>query len=163
MIESCGLCGSRAFSLGNAWRKVLKRNDCLGLAATVIFAIACIGAGAFLLLKILRLTGDGLHAEARVVAIERGAKSSKWPVYEFATANGREVRARDLTQRMFAPIERGDTVPVLYDPANPSLVAADLGIWLWRGPVIFFAGSVFLSGLGVAIWLHGRRNDQLLS
>lgn len=134
----------------------------MALAATAILAIACIGAGTFLLLKILHLTENGLRAEARVAAIERGAKSSKWPVYEFTTAKGLEIRARDITQLMFAPIELGDTVTVLYDPANPSLVAGDLGRWLWRGPAIFFIGSVLCAGLGAAIWIYGRRQDQSL-
>ena len=140
----------------------MNRNDRIGLAATAILAIACVGAGVFLLLKILHLTENGLRAEARVAAIERGAKNSKWPVYEFTTATGLEVRARDITQRMFAPIEPGDTVTVLYDPAKPSLVAADLGLWLWRGPAIFFIGSVFCAGLGTAIGTYSRRRDQIL-
>lgn len=138
----------------------MKRNDRMGLAATAILAIACMGAGTFLLVKILNLTANGLRTEARVVDMERGAKNSKWPVYEFTTEKGIEVRARDLTQRMFAPVELGDTVSVLYDPADPSRAAAELGLWMWRGPVVFFSGSVFLVALGAAIWLHGRRHDQ---
>jgi len=134
----------------------------MALLATAVLAIVCIGAGTFLLLKILHLTEIGLRAEARVATIERGAKSSKWPVYEFTTAKGLEVRARDITQLMFAPIEMGDRVTVLYDPADPSQVAAELGRWLWRGPAIFFTGSVFCLGLGAAIWIYGRRRDEVL-
>ena len=63
-------------------------------------------------------------------------------------------------QLMFAPIELGDTVTVLYDPADPSVVAADLGRWLWRGPAIFFSGSVLFMGLGAAIWIYGRHRDE---
>jgi hypothetical protein len=134
----------------------------MGLAATAILAIACIGAGTFLLLNILHLTENGVRAEACVAAIGRGAKSSKWPVYEFTTAKRLEVRARDITQLMFAPIELGDTVTVLYDPANPSLVAADLGRWLCRGPAIFFISFVLCAGLGAAIWIYSHRRDQIL-
>ena len=134
----------------------------MALLATTVLTIACFGGGTFLLLKILHLTENGLRAEARVAAIERGAKNSKWPVYEFTTASGLEVRARDITQLMFAPVEMGDSVTVLYDPADPSQVAADLGRWLWRGPAIFFTGSVFCLGLGAAIWIHGRGRNEVL-
>lgn len=134
----------------------------MGLIATAVLAVACIGAGTFLLLKILHLTENGLRAEARVAAVERGAKNSKWPVYEFTTAEGLEVRGRDITQLMFAPIEPGDTVTILYDPADPSVVTADLGHWLWRGPAIFFTGSVLCMGLGVAIWIFSHRRDEIL-
>lgn len=135
----------------------------MALLATAVLAIVCIVAGTFLLLKILHLTENGLRAEARVAAIERGAKSSKWPVYEFTTAHGLEVRARDITQLMFAPIETGDRVTVLYDPVDPAQVAAELGRWLWRGPAIFFSGAVFFLGLGAAIWIYGRRSDAVLT
>lgn len=131
----------------------------MALIATVVLVVACLGAGTYLLRKIVTLTEDGLRTEARVAAVERGAKNSKWPVYEFTTVMGFEVKARDITQLMFAPIELGDTVPVIYDPADPSVVTADLALWLWRGPAIFFSGAALVAGLGAAIWIYSRRRD----
>ena len=92
--------------------------------------------------------------------MERGAKNSRWPVYEFTTDSGAEVRARDINQLMFAPINAGDTVTVYYDPADPSRVTADLGLWTWRGPIIFFSGAALIAGLGAAIWTYGRRKER---
>lgn len=135
----------------------------MALAAIAILAAACLGAGTYHLRQIAFLSELGVRTGGRVAAIERGARNSKWPVYEFTTRAGIEVRARDVMQLMFAPVERGDAVTVIYDPADPSIVTADLGPWLWRGPAIFFCGAALLAGLGAAIWIYRRRGQPVLS
>lgn len=132
----------------------------MGLVATAILGLACLVAGTYLAGELRSLSGSGLRAQALVADIERGARNSRWPVYEFSTDSGAKVRARDVNQLMFAPIDAGDTVSVFYDPADPARVTADLGLWTWRGPIVFFAGAALLAALGAAIWIHGRRETD---
>ena len=132
----------------------------MGLVATAILGVACLIAGSYLAKELRSLTESGLRTQALVADIERGARNSRWPVYEFSTISGVDVRARDINQLMFAPIDAGDTVTVIYDPADPSRVTADLGLWVWRGPLIFFSGAALLAALGAAIWRHARQTEN---
>lgn len=101
----------------------------------------------------LALTSRGQRAEATILRYEevRGRRSTSWyPVFQFATAEGRKVEATSGVSADPAALPRGQRLAVLYDPADPSnvrlavAVEAGMGVtpWILGGlAVLMFAGA----------------------
>jgi hypothetical protein len=75
---------------------------------------------------------------------EEGGDAQTAPVVRFETTRGEEQRFRAelyLTWRGYA---MGDTVPVLYDPQQPSDARLDDSLLLWVGPLVAAAFGLIL-------------------
>lgn len=92
-----------------------------------------------------------MRAEAIVVDIHRGAKGSKFAIYQFDTETDQQVTSRDNFQMYFIRLDKGEQVTVIYDPNDTNIITADLGLWNWQSTAIFSLGFVFLAILGVFI------------
>jgi hypothetical protein len=123
----------------------------LGIAACFLLGTACLVAAIFETRIILHLVNEGQRTGATVVGIERGAKGAKWAVYRFTTETGATVTLRDAFAMYLVRPRRAESLTVLYDPSRPGLVTADLGLWIWQGPMIFAGGFVLLLGLGILL------------
>ena len=105
---------------------------------------------------LIDLEQTGVSITAVVVDIERGARNSSWAVYNFNTEDGQEVTARDAFQQYVIRVEKWESLYVIYDRNNIETVTADLGIWTWQAPLIFFCGFFFLVILAYLIWRHTK-------
>jgi hypothetical protein len=76
------------------------------------------------------------------------------PVIEFRTADGQQVRAVSSAAGDPPPARVGDKVPVLYDPANPSVVEIDtvMGRGTWLALLAAAVGLFFI----VTAFVHVR-------
>jgi hypothetical protein len=135
----------------------MRRDHRLGTLRAAILGVACLAAAIYHVSVLVPLLGSGESAPARVTGVHRGARNSKWAEYEFITSAGQTVQARDAIQMYIRRPEPGDRVVVIYDPANPSVVTADLGVWVWQGAIVFFGGFIILFMLLIAIVRRGRR------
>jgi hypothetical protein len=73
---------------------------------------------------------------------------SSFPVVEFRTRSGEQVRARTSEGGSPPPARVGDQVPVRYDPANPSTVEIDT--IMGRGT--FLPAGAALVGLALIVF-----------
>ena len=128
-----------------------KISDRAGIIACYFLAFASLVACIYHTQLLLHLLNKGKQAEAVVVEIKRGAKNSKWAIYQFNTEAGQQVTSRDTFPMYFIRLHKGDHVTVIYDPSDASIVTADLGLWVWQGTIIFLFGFVFLVTLGIFI------------
>lgn len=128
-----------------------KISDRAGIIACYILAFASLAAAIYHTQLLLPLLDKGERAEAVVMEIKTGAKSSKWAVYGFNTETGRAVTSRDIFPMYFIRLHQGDHVTVIHDPVETGIVTADLGLWVWQGTIIFLSGFIFLAILGVLI------------
>ena len=131
--------------------KSVKPSDRLGAIASFVLAICCLVAAGYHVNLLLPLLKDGVRTEAIVTEIHTGAKGGKWGVYEFETKTGSHVKARDKIQMYIKRLHKGDAITVIYNPSHPDIVTADLGYWIWQGPIIFFLGFILLAVLGLLI------------
>ena len=128
-----------------------KRSDRLGIIACYIMAFASLWAALHQLHILLPLLDEGKRTEAIVVDIKRGAKNSKWAIYQYQAETGKQITSRDQFQMYIIRQHKGDNLIVIYDPENPETVTADLGLWTWQAPAIFLFGFLFLATLGILI------------
>lgn len=126
--------------------------DHLGVLAAVILSLACLIAAAYHVKIILELKHYGITVPAKVVAIEHGAKNSKMAVYQYRTISGREMKARDKFLQYVVRVHKGESVRVIYHREDVRTVTADLGIYIWQAPLIFFAGFMLVGTLAFLIW-----------
>ncbi len=94
-----------------------------------------------------RLLKEGARAEAVVVDVAVGVKGGKKAVLEFEAADGQVVRTKDMFTMMFVRHRKGESVTVLYDPADPSRATIDIGGWMWQQPGFLAFSALFLTGL----------------
>ncbi|MEO3473073.1 DUF3592 domain-containing protein [Roseomonas sp. CAU 1739] len=103
------------------------------------------------------LASRGQRTEAAIVGYDevRGRRSTTWyPVFQFATADGRRVRAASGASAEPAQSPAGSRVTVVYDPAHPATVQqasaleAGPGVTPWilgaMALLMFALASVFL-------------------
>ena len=138
-------------SIALRMKEKYKVSDRLGIIACYIMAFTSLGAAVYHLHIILPLLDDGIRTEAIVVDIKKGAKNSKWAIYQYQTETGIQLTSRDKFQMYIVRLHKGNHVTVIYDPEKPETVTADLGLWTWQGVVIFMFGFLFLATLGVLI------------
>lgn len=95
----------------------------------------------------------GTVTELRWRKIVRGhTGGGGWfPVLRFATADGRHVHTEAIFGRMPAPARPGDSVSVLYDPADPTRAALEGHTnGALTGTIGIILGSLFVAlGLGI--------------
>lgn len=89
------------------------------------------------------------RSEVRESTGRRGRRTTSTHYYrtiEFTTSAGREVRTETSGS---SSDQIGQTVPILYDPANPTDVRDTGGFGLWG--LVFITGGFGLAGLGAAL------------
>lgn len=136
-----------------------KTNDNAGAIAACILAIACLVASFYHVKQLLPLLKEGIKAEAVIIDIKSGAKDSKKAIYQFITDTGKQVTSQDIFQMYIIRQHKGDKATVIYDPSSPETVTADLGPWIWQGPIIFLFGFVFFTTLGILIIRHKQMRN----
>lgn len=122
-----------------------------GALACYALALLCLAGGGYRTRQLTTLTAEGVSTAAVVDGIHRGAKGLKSAELRFFMRGGEEILARDILPMMIFRFKKGQHVQVLYYPPDPKLVTVDLGIWMWLQPVFFFAGSIMLVVLAVAM------------
>ncbi len=108
----------------------------------------------FFLLHAVRATGqvvahEPFEREARKVT-ERLRM-----VVSFSTPSGQRVRFRSISNYGRPPFGVGASVPVRYDPTEPTRARVDRRIELLAPVLIWMGGVVLLGGLGMAIAIFG--------
>jgi hypothetical protein len=126
--------------------------DIAGTAAALIIAITSLAAAIYHVYVVLDLKQNGSTVDARVIDIERGARNSKWAVYDYTTEGGQQTVARDIFQQYIKRVRKGQDVRVIYLDREVKTVTADLGVWIWQAPAIFFCGFFILAVIAFFIW-----------
>ena len=108
----------------------------------------------YFLLQASRATGQVVAHEA----FEREARKVTERfrlVVSFGTPSGQRIRFRSISNYGRPPYAVGESVPVRYDPLQPTRARVDRRIEL-LAPVLIWLGAVVLLGaLGVAIAVYG--------
>jgi hypothetical protein len=133
----------------------------LGTIACLVFAALSLAFGYSIGSQVKYFESAGLRAEALVVGIHRGAKSSKFAIVAFSTAEGRPVEARCAFQMFTIRNETGDAVTVLYDPSDPQSVMIDNGLWNWDQPLFGVLGGVLLLGLALVFLIEPSASNRV--
>lgn len=131
-----------------------KVSDRAGFVACVILALACLFAASYHTKQLLPLWNNGARAQATVVDIKRGARGSKWAIYNFITSEGQAITSRDMFQMYLIRPDLRDELTVFYSPDNPQVVTADFGWMTWQGTFIFSGGFLLLAGISLLIFRH---------
>jgi hypothetical protein len=138
-----------------------KKTGRWGIIACYILALVCLSAAIYQVKLLLPLLKGGRRAEALVIGIDVGVKGGKKAIFQFFTETGRDVTSRDMFDMYIIRLHKGEHVTVVYDPSDTKIVTADLGLWTWQGPAIFFFGFAFLAALGISLQrLKLRRGKQ---
>lgn len=128
-----------------------KVSDRAAIIACYVLAFTSLAGAIYHTQLLLPLLDHGKRAEAVVVAIDKGAKGSKFAIYQFDTDTDQQITSRDMFQMYFIRLHKGEHITAIYDPNNQRMVTADLGLWNWQGTAIFLFGFVFLASFGVLI------------
>ena len=128
-----------------------KVSDRAAIIACYVLAFASLAGAIYHTQLLLPLLNHGKRTEAVIVSIDKGAKGSKFAIYQFDTDTDQQMTSRDMFQMYFIRLHKGERVTVIYDPNNKRMVTADLGLWNWQGTAIFLFGFVFLASFGVLI------------
>lgn len=133
---------------------------------TPLGAIFLIAGGGFFLFSAYQLgeanmiAAQGVPAEARVLSVDekrgRRGKRTYAPVYSFVDAEGRSFTGQQAVYLRWVEARSGDTVPVVYDPADPrrSVINTFWGRFGYL-PATLFSG--LFMGIGAALLLSGSR------
>ena len=146
---------------------------------SVVFSIIGVGmlvGSVFIFSNTSGFIGRAAEADGKVTDLERSRSSSGSstmyrPVVEFTTATGKRIEFISSVGSSPPSHRVGESVRVLYSPANPESARIKSFFQLWFGfLIVFFLGLVFAAiGLGMifvrsrgrkrAEWLrqHGRR------
>jgi hypothetical protein len=117
----------------------------LGLSAGAAFAFA----------RTKRFLAHAQQGQGEVLALEESRSqngTSYHPVVGFQTWNGERVEFRSATGSSSRSYRVGQSVPILYDPANPSdaRIHGFMHVWLLTG-ILGFMGAVFTIVGGVLV------------
>ena len=82
-----------------------KKSDLAAIIACYVLAFTSLAGAIYHTQLLLPLLDNGKRAEAIVVAIERGAKSSKFAIYQFDTETEQQVTSRDKFQMYFIRLQ----------------------------------------------------------
>lgn len=114
-------------------------------------------ADRYFLLRASRTTGQ-------VVAHEPFEREARKPqerfrlVVAFSTPAGDRIRFRSVANYGRPPYAVGETVPVRYDPAQPSRARVDRRIELLAPVVIWLGAVLLLGGVGVGVAVFGPKD-----
>jgi hypothetical protein len=120
--------------------------------AVIIFGLVFAGVGIYGIVSSRRLWRRGVRTTGSVVDLERrvdpgaGPGVVYFPVLEFSTADGEQMRAVSKTSGQ-PPV--GKQVPILYDPANPGV--AEINTFMGRGTWL----AVLAAAVGLALIVGG--------
>jgi hypothetical protein len=99
------------------------RFDLPSLLVVIVFGLGCIACGVWMMRNMKRAAAKSIPAQAKVVDVECEmaitGPSVYFPVFEFTTAEGRQVRVRSSIGSAQKLHEVGDLVDILYDKENP--------------------------------------------
>ena len=138
--------------------KKYKISDRWGIIACCILAFTSLGGAVYHLHILIPLINHGIKTEATVANIQKGGRNIKFAIYHYQIKSGDKLTSRDKFQMYIIRLHKGDRVTVIYDPENPEIVTADLGLWTWQGVVIFLFGFMFLMTIGVLILRYKSDN-----
>lgn len=151
-------------------RAQLRKNDRTALKTLpvlVLFGLLLCGFGFHLLLEQKYMSNEGVSAEGRVVEMhseyssdsDGGGSYVYYPVVEFKDMNDQAVIFRDRIGSNPAPYRIGETVDVLYDPANPGRSFIDRGAWNWLPSLALLTAGILALWFGVnsLLAIRGRR------
>lgn len=139
-----------AWMLANR-EKILRYAFIPQFLAAAVFLSFSYGTGkvhARLLLRSARTQGTIVDFRSALISHRSGSSSSYWstiyePLVEF-TANGREFRVQEW-KGSESRVGLGSSVPVLYDPEDPSVAMLDRGPSNWLPWAPFFVIGVILA------------------
>jgi len=108
------------------------------------------------------LSSRGQRTEALIIGYEeaRGRRSTTWyPIFQFATAEGRKVEAASGASAEPGEWPRGRRVPVLYDPADPATVRQVVAVEAGLGATPWILGvlALLMFALAAVFLLPPRR------
>ena len=150
----------------------------VGIAATTVFmsiGAALIGFGCLLQWERSQLLATGQRVNGVLVGLEKLERDPEKnrsdkavvPIVRFTTGAGQEVTVRGSTwQRFQANYQAGDTVAVIYDPAQPQNARMDTFVEIWFAPLMLWlvgGGAVLIPPLTIWRYLRsGRASDGSL-
>ena len=131
------------------------QNQTLRIVALTLAALATLGFGAaaWNAPRTSRLAAGG-RAEGIVVGFRRVDHTSHL-VVRYEAPDGRSVRFRSEVSRPEG-VERGDLVPVRYDPDDPSVAEVDSFAGIWGRVVTPAASGLVLGVLASLVFLRLR-------
>lgn len=151
-------------------RAQLRKNDRTALKTLpvlILTGLILCGFGFHLLLEQKYMASEGVSTEGRVVEMhseyssdsDGGGSYVYYPVVEFKDMNDQAVIFRDRIGSNPASFRIGETVDVLYDPANPGRSFIDRGAWNWLPSVALLVAGMFALWFGVnsLLAIRGRR------
>ncbi|HVG63679.1 MAG TPA: DUF3592 domain-containing protein [Hyalangium sp.] len=105
-----------------------------------------------------RFLASAQEARAEVIGIKASAGSSRdrayYPVLRYRTQEGATKEVVSSVGSNPPRYKEGDSVVVLYDPAQPSDVRIHSFFNVWVGPLVLGALGVILTGVGVGLTLY---------
>ena len=127
----------------------------LGLALALGLAWATLG----MVQDYRRMAGNGIAAEGRMTgsvrevrSSGRGRTTSHYPGFSFRTAEGRIVLATSADAVEPGEIRAGRVMPLLYDPADPSVIRLAKAVGDGPGALPWLLGGLSLLLGGAAGW-----------
>ncbi|MFC1737980.1 DUF3592 domain-containing protein [Planctomycetota bacterium] len=107
--------------------------------------IGVLGLGIYFSIKTNKFLETAVKTKGKVVVMEEDYSSDDTmycPTFTFIDNTGKKHRVRSSLSSYPPKYEVGDTIPILYDPQNPSNADVDSFSNLWLGSVIAFVLSV---------------------
>jgi hypothetical protein len=107
----------------------------------LLVAVILGGPGIYLLRRLLRLKKIGRLTKGKVVKFERAYRGTRFAVIRFNTSKGRfEISGGGI----FSSYQLGDSVPILYNPKNPSEGMIYSSDRIWFLPLGLIGFSLYL-------------------
>ncbi|MFG1626791.1 DUF3592 domain-containing protein [Kribbella sp. NPDC049227] len=134
----------------------------LGVTVLMLVAVFLIGLGVRGIVTTQRFLASTSAADGVVVKVDQvtsheGDGTTKYhPVVRFVAASGQVVQYRDHVGENSQAYTVGDSVRVLYDPANPQRARLDTWASLWLEAVIMLVFGVPLLFVSAVILLFAR-------
>jgi len=129
------------------------------------FGILLLWAAGYVTMNMERFDASAARAEGRVIQIEwrRASKGQfSYPVVEFRTADERRIVFKGSVGDNPPAFHEGETVVVLYDPANPQHASIRSVGQQWSGPLLLGGlGLVFTAIPAGIMFSQARRRRQV--
>jgi hypothetical protein len=122
------------------------------VALFLLVGIAMLGGSALLTAKARRLERTGIRVSGKVIRLDY-TRGTFYPVVEFVTQGGQQVRFRGRSGSNPATFYPGETVTVLHEPDNPWNAVIESFGELWLGPWITGVMGIAFSGVAIGVLL----------
>jgi hypothetical protein len=134
-----------------------------------VVGIVLLGVSAWLTVRSLDLTANGLRAEGSVIRLQREYSRNSdgqgrylyYPIVRFGTDAGEDIEFRGSTGTSSPSYRRGERVTVLYLPQSPQDARIDSFGGLWAGPLITGAMGILFTMIGGGFWFVRARRAKL--